>query len=308
MFDNLIAPPNRSMRWSDPGYDSPPEDQFALVGHPIVNDRLGFVFHEACWALLEEALRPAPVPLPRMYAVNRSLPLPYESACHSWGHDYAGLVIVDDENYFPWEDRFQDLRNYTDPHPVFSRNPYRVAEVDDILGRAPEEPPAPVKLQNSHPTSEAMRDCFAALPAEICAAIAMYLPVADMLRARLASRAFWPIFHDQQFWAAQFKQSGERSWLFEARRDALPRDWRSLYRQTSDARIGPGLRNRQRVWRLIQGVVDILDLSWTDLETARTPDAIHCIEATADLTDRLVVASRVEALQAAFDASTADYS
>jgi hypothetical protein len=106
-------------------------------------------------------------------------------------------------------------------------------------------------------------DSFQSLPGELCAAIAMMLPTTDVLRARLATRAFWPVFYSQQFWASRFKQSGDRAWLFEARRQP-PKDWRALYRRTNHV-LPPGLRNRQRIWALGRQVLDLVALAWNDL-------------------------------------------
>ncbi|KAH6621152.1 hypothetical protein B0J18DRAFT_457717 [Chaetomium sp. MPI-SDFR-AT-0129] len=104
-------------------------------------------------------------------------------------------------------------------------------------------------------------DGLALLPEELCIAIATFLPTADALRARLASRAFWPVFYSQQFWASRFVPStplsiADRAWFFEAHHAQPPHgDWRWLYRRTSDASLRGSLRNRQR----------ILTLPWNEL-------------------------------------------
>jgi hypothetical protein len=67
---SLIAPPDPSARWDDPaGYDHPDEDEFEATGQHEVNGKRGFVFHDACWSLLEHkklfevcgSLPPSPV-------------------------------------------------------------------------------------------------------------------------------------------------------------------------------------------------------------------------------------------------------
>jgi hypothetical protein len=146
-------------------------------------------------------------------------------------------------------------------------NPYRVPGVDELLAEAPEQPPR--MAATTRISGSGRGDCFTALPPELCAEIAMYLPTSDLLSARLASRAFWPVFHSQQFWASRFRDSSERSWLFEAHRERQPRDWRWLYRRTLQARNLPlGLYNRQRIWGLIQGLLDALSLAWNELPAA----------------------------------------
>ncbi|KAL2196713.1 hypothetical protein P885DRAFT_69204 [Corynascus similis CBS 632.67] len=238
---------------------------------PAIEDRHGFIFHDACWNLLEKASHPVPVSLKRLFEVCKSLPFTPDHLAQSWGHDFGGAAIADNVHYFPWEDRY-DTREFYKPHPVFSKNPYEASGTTV----SPQEP---------------IRDCFASLPQELCTAIGICLPTADVLRARLASKAFWPVFYIQQFWASRFKTSTDRSWFFEARGYSL-RDWRWLYRRTTDARISPGLQNRRRIWELLQGVLDALTLSWNelpfDLPAMWSPDSVprqtnHRAEAIGDL-------------------------
>jgi hypothetical protein len=149
-----------------------------------------------------------------------------------------------------------------DPNPVFRKNPCQVPEVDHILAEDPEQPPA---FNPTASSSQALGIGRIPLPEELCTVIAMYLPTTDVLRARLASRSFWSVFYNQQFWKSRFGASADRSWLFEARNISSLRDWRWLYRRTNVVHIGPGLRNRQRIWRLLQGLLDISALVWNEL-------------------------------------------
>ncbi|KAK4238521.1 hypothetical protein C8A03DRAFT_43751 [Achaetomium macrosporum] len=207
-------------------YDDPRLGEFKAPS------RRGIVFHDACWRLLEEAVRPAPVALQRLLGVCNSLPIPRRCSAPSLGHEFGGAAIADNVSHFPWEDRY-DEPEFLEGDSVFGKNPYQ------------EQPPT---LQQTAPSSQPLnKDCFASLPQELCAAIAMYLPTADVLRARLVSRAFWP--------------------LFEAR-NSSPSDWRWLYRRTNNTFIGPGLRNRRRIWDLLQGVVDTLAPVWNELPPA----------------------------------------
>lgn len=255
------------MRWSDAGYNGSADVEFGVLTQPDFGGRHGFIFHEACWSLLEEASHPAPVSLQRLLEVCKSLPLTLDCRGLSWGHDFGGVATVDNIHHFPWEDRF-DFREFFEPDPVFSKSPYEVPGVDLILAESPESPPA---LSATTPSPrKPITDCFTSLPQELCTAIAICLPTIDVLRARLTSRAFWPIFYSQQFWASRFKMSSERSWLFEAR-GCLPRDWRWLFRRTTDARISLSLQNRRRIWGLLQGVLDALALSWNELPPGLSP-------------------------------------
>ncbi|OHE93544.1 F-box domain-containing protein [Colletotrichum orchidophilum] len=278
----FIAPVDPNRRWDDSNYDSPEEDQFGAMGYMEVNGRHGFIFHEACWDLLEIAFRPGLVPLLRLFDVCDSLPFPLNGVSISWGHDYGGPVFVDDDHHFPWEDRFSD-REYMEPDPVFSTNPYEVQEVQHVLTEAPESPPSPIR-PFSNATTPGL-DRFHALPEELRSVIAIHLPTVDVLNLRLASRPFWTIFNSQQFWASRFKDSSDRSWLFESQDSPQPRDWRWLYRRTNNAHIGPGFQNRVRVWNLAQKLVAALDFRWivNDLNPSPEKVSAQCIEVSGEL-------------------------
>ncbi|KAK4096379.1 hypothetical protein N658DRAFT_519244 [Parathielavia hyrcaniae] len=196
--------------------------------------RHGIIFHDACWSLLEAALEPGPVPLQRLFDVCSSLPVPQNCRTPTWGHDFGRAVVVDETNHFPWEDRYEVSEStLAKPHPAFGTNPYQ-------------QPPA----STQHPSP----------PTLALDSIAVLLPTADVLRARLASRAFWPIFDSQQFWASRFRGP----------LPAADRDWRWLYRRTTDNYLGPGLRNRRRIWALVQMVVYILALVWNESSPSLT--------------------------------------
>ncbi|KAK3304730.1 F-box domain-containing protein [Chaetomium strumarium] len=271
-LEHFIAPLDRNKRWSDDGYSYPPTDRFGVASQPLFNGRHGFIFHEACWDLLEQAVSPAAVPLQRLHHVCKSLPIPPSLECPSWGHDYGGAqTLIIDNDLFPWkEGRF--MYAYTELNEVLLSNPYRVPDADRLLAdhvlgedKVAEQPPALRDTDRSVTTAPKRdHDCFASLPAELPLEIAKLLPTADVLNARLASRGFEAVFHDQTFWKSRFEASAERAWVFEAQRVSGERDWRGLYRRTQGARIPPGLRNRRGIWGLIKGVLDVLDLVWKD--------------------------------------------
>jgi len=269
----FIAPPDPSARWDDPGYGNPEEDQFGAMTQAEVNGKRGFVFHDACWSLVQQAYHPAPVPYKRLFEVLSSLPMVMAGDSMDWGHDYGGLALLKDENYyFPWEYlRFTD-REFREGwfNTIYSVNPLAFSEVEEILGETPQAPPTWNLLLSTRSSSG--QDPFNLLPEELCSAIVAYLPTPDVLNARRVSRSFWHVFDSQQFWASRFRgKSSERSWLFEAAEDLegtsgiKRRDWRWLYHRTVDARLGQAARNRKRVWGLIRHVADILELSWNEL-------------------------------------------
>ncbi|KAK4143399.1 uncharacterized protein C8A04DRAFT_12334 [Dichotomopilus funicola] len=236
----------------------------------------GFVFHDACWRLLQEVFYPLPIPLERLLDVFRSLPSESTLSAQPafWGHDYGGVALINTGDYFPWE-----VSPFFAPpapasfglpgsDPVFEDDPSQTVGFHHLVqlnSKAPEQPHIALRRAATQPSRPSAKDPFLALPKELCNAIAVLLPTADALRARLVSRAFWPIFYDQHFWISRFKAPRSRSWLFEAR-DGPATDWRSLYRRTRDnAHLPRDLINRRRIWGLLKQVESIVALTWHPL-------------------------------------------
>lgn len=144
---------------------------------------------------------------------------------------------------------------------IMASDPYCLNEALVILQEQPRPPPMrPVSFSLLRATV----DRFSQLPREPRSAVASYLPTADFLSGRLALRGLWDIFDNQQFWVTRFLGRGaERAWLFESHQPlGCGRDWRFLYRQTSDAQASHsgGIRNRRRVWELALRLQKVLSL------------------------------------------------
>lgn len=251
----FIAPQSPDARWDDPGYANPVEDQFGVLAQGEINGKRGFVFHDACWSLVTEAYHPAPVPFERLFKVLDSLFRPFPKYTVNWGHDYGGLLLLQDQkDLFPWENLQFSYRLFEDDfYTLYSVDPLANFEVEGILTEAPRAPPPRDSLLCTG-TPSSGRDPFALLPEELCSAIAIYLSTPDALSLRCASRSFWLVFDSQQFWASRFMgKASERSWLFEAAHGLEApggirrRDWRGLYRRTINSRLTKGTRNRIRI-------------------------------------------------------------
>ncbi|KAL2125820.1 hypothetical protein VTI74DRAFT_2601 [Chaetomium olivicolor] len=70
--------PTINLRRTDGVYEVPisrPSED-GMMSEPFISGTAGYAFHAACWSLLEGALHPAPVPLPRLLNVCRSFPIP----------------------------------------------------------------------------------------------------------------------------------------------------------------------------------------------------------------------------------------
>ena len=226
-----------------------------------VDGRYGFVFHEACWALLEEFYHPEAVPSARLLEVCKSLPYPIEGSGISWGHDFGGLHYIDDQDRYPWEDRvfLQNRDPRTPPHQSARENPFDMPEIRQLLRETPQSPPDGNELDCLE-RSTSRNGFFTRLPPEICSIVAAHLSTPDVFNLRQASKDFLFAFSSQQFWASRFKPNGSRSWLFETRDGNKPKDWRWLYHCTNDSHITPALANRKRVWKLVQPLQEVLSL------------------------------------------------
>lgn len=228
-----------------------------------------FPFHEACWSLLEQSYISKPIPHRRLFEVCRSLPFSDRVDCVTWGHDFGGLISAEDDSY-PWQDLFVD-RELT----FASDEPYVVPEIQQLPYETPTWPDISQPLSTK-------ADIFAKIPPEIITSISRYLPTVDYLNARLASRSFYPVFHGQQFWASRFLPNADRSWVFESQKWEMANNWLWLYRRTANGT--PGMKNRERVWRLVEKVKEILCLEWIEPISNPIPKAnINWRQASGDL-------------------------
>ncbi|KAK2597380.1 hypothetical protein QQS21_006004 [Conoideocrella luteorostrata] len=265
---HLVAPLDFGARWDT----SESSVQIGVVRQLPVNGRYGFPFHEACWLLLEQAHSPALIPQRRLFDVCRSLPFSDRMDCITWDHDYGGLVSADNDSY-PWEDLFVDQEL-----AFASNNPYLVPEIEQL----PNE--TPILLEDIPMMISKSADIFARFPLEIITMISLYLPTVDYLNARLSLPSFYPVFYTQEFWASRFLLSADRSWVFESRNWEIACNWLWFYRRTANG--SPSIKNRERVWRLVEKVKKILCLEWIEpISYSVTDDAANSnwLKAAGDL-------------------------
>ena len=230
-----------------------------------LNGRHGFVCHDACWSILQvifPRLQLQEVLLSRLLEVLQSCPVKNMSLL-DWGHNYGGLIGSDAVASCLWEGSYVDISGALPSH-VFQdavANPFDVPEMQKILDETRQHPPTEDNFPSKYPIlwrHSEEKDCFARLPPEILQEIAVYLPTQQVLNIRLSSMAFAAIQLSQRFWASRFNPTFERDFIFEIRGDQEHRNWRTLYRQTSDVYSPPGLRNRKRIWSLTQSLAELL--------------------------------------------------
>ncbi|CAH0031644.1 unnamed protein product [Clonostachys rhizophaga] len=214
--------------------------------------RYGFPAHANCWILLQKVYSPTPVPYDMLFNVCKSLEGPEPDRILDWGHDYGGALLV------TYGDRVEgrNVDDIRDTPGFFHHDPFSSDEIEGLLRRSSETPPsgAEVSLETS-----VLKDSLASLPSDVRFLIANLLPTDDLHALRLASRAFYFIFHEQSYWALRFVPGGERDWLFEATGIAKVQkvDWRALYKTTSHFEwLPPSLRNRSRIWNFAKLIKD----------------------------------------------------
>jgi hypothetical protein len=176
-----------------------------------------------------------------------------------------------DADSCPWEDPFVKQRL-----DFASCNPYHVPEIQQLLDETSKSPNAPGAAWKC-------TDVFAGMPLEIITAISMYLPTVDYLNTRLALPSFYPVFYTQKFWASRFLPYAERSWIFESPTGDMTCDWLWLYRCTVNG--SPGMKNRKRIWQVIEKIRGILDLEWIEpiLYSPTDSASLEWLEAACDL-------------------------
>ncbi|CAI6088648.1 unnamed protein product [Clonostachys chloroleuca] len=272
-------------------------DALGVGDQPAYNNRRGFVFHAHCWCVLNMANGPSPINPRRLFDVCSSLPMIGNTLF--WGHDYLGLPGLYNDSGNASCTRFPGLSRDQGGY-IVQLDP--IHDHPDLLFNSNRDvPPAlPVPLMYRRPRRRRRReksekseaqDPFSRLPTELILMIAARIETTDALKMRQATRAFWPLLHDQAFWKSKFGPGSERAWVFtvyhasehswlfnsfnepERRRwleygSWQPEDWRSLWRQTRPRRINPELRNLKRVWELAEAILSILRMkrgpTWND--------------------------------------------
>jgi hypothetical protein len=176
------------------------------------NNRNCYLVHDACWCLLQKAIGPHDIPLVRLYSICSSLPFPIRGIGVSWGHDDGGLCIIDNQNFYPWEDGLIEQYSKSEAYQHATFNPYDIPELPELLSIPSRKDPdyRGYSCVNSN-------NCFSVLPWEIREAIAIYLSTNDVANLLMSSKAFLPLLTSQTFWKSRFQPGGEREFIFETR-------------------------------------------------------------------------------------------
>jgi len=270
------VPSNSCTRYDDPDFATSylmDVSVLQMKSNPGITDEdalpWGYLTHEACWQVLEEACYPEQINVAFLFGLLRSFPL---STLHVvyWGHDYGHVYDL----AFP-------SRRATDENDL---------EDYVMLGLCGYATPAALRLHNSNPSSpsrlhemidkahlsrrdlvtedlgsgdaQSTSDKFDMLPPELREQILCELPSPDVVSVLRASRAFHSIQLSQTFWSSRFRRGFDFGHIFEvSRRQKRPGkycDYRSLYHDCRKHCASSDLRSRSRVWNLIEPVAALV--------------------------------------------------
>ncbi|KAI0126950.1 hypothetical protein BJ170DRAFT_630575 [Xylariales sp. AK1849] len=257
-----------------PGPGVPPEE--------AVDYAWGFLFHEACWGVLEQAARPGEVDIGALWRILYSVPC--GSELPNWGHNYGGLYMGTMKDQARGEHFVLLGRNSNLVIPSTFANPYRVPELESLVrgmrikseaekeeSGTVEGDESPQDVRESTPEGE---DPFAVLPMEMKQMLLCYLDSTDTANLRFSSRAFAVTPLTQSFFRSRFWPGREMQVFFDAfllpDREQRGTDWMRLYWQLKIRlkynRVCLGERNRLRIWNqtvkpLVRAMGQVVEMS-----------------------------------------------
>jgi len=272
-----VVPSSYDARWDDEGYQFPATDELPMMRQSPLDGRHGFILHALCYSLLQEFFYPREVPVARLLEVCKSFPFQYLGL--SWGHDYGGIVCIDQENQYLWEG--QDLNDIEQPELTRQRaDPWNIPELKEILQGAQRGIPKKQRVNSTKltPIDGAVSNCFTKLPLEILGYVVTYLPTNDIRTLSRTSKGLAiiiPSGFGQSFWASRFQTPLELDFVFEAQKHRDGLDWRSLYFGVVKAmHCSLGLQNRKRIWGLTRSPLsELVCMHWSGSLALRPLDA-----------------------------------
>lgn len=196
-------------------------------------------------------------------------------------HDDGGMFRRDGDASFRVPTYLKEWPFRNDAGPVCRRDPLTIAPrmPADLIPNVHTFPcmatPAAVPALPAGEGALVLVDPFLGLPLELRMLVAVRLTTTCVKDLRLSSRAFWFLFHSNQFWASRFLDprqerawfpvssslespllksvaAGSRDQAGEEVRPALT--WRTLYWLTGVDRMPEQWQNRRRIWKLARGL------------------------------------------------------
>ena len=263
------VPPRAHQRYDDPGLDPATLVNIRAIQPPgpevPVEDwadySWGFLFHEACWGLLEQASEPDLVSVEALWRILLSVPC--GSELPNWGHNYGGLFVGTTKDLSKGEHFVLMGPNSNLVIPSTFSNPFKVPEMEKLVASLRIRPGECSRVGPGHSTAairaEAASPCrepFGRLPPELKELLLCYLESPAAAKLRLASREIASVPLGQQFFRSRFWPDREMHVFFDAfllpPSDMRSTHWQGLFWQLKTKlkynKVGLGERNRIRIW------------------------------------------------------------
>jgi hypothetical protein len=215
--------------------------------------------------------------------VCRSCPTEAEDGTYnvSWSPSYNYGKIFPLLHKYPWEESDIGRNTYDPQPPTYHQDPWNIPILIRHLQNARLDESTQVGGKESRRARGKKRklaqkklvivgdiasNYFTELPLEILEYVLTYTPtegVKSLAQTCKGLKMIIPSGLGQLFWASRFQvPSFERGFAFEALTHGHGLNLKSLYFKMKY--VTRGLRNRQRIWGLLQSISEVLSLQWND--------------------------------------------
>ncbi|KAF5595970.1 hypothetical protein FPCIR_4236 [Fusarium pseudocircinatum] len=230
--------------------DREPDVEINLVNilhpNPPPEWRWSFLFHDACWSLLNLEQK---VDLGNLFRLCVSTPTGPDLLLN-FGHDYGGVATADYEGDI--EVLVSRFKGSKDAIEMDRTNPLEIPALKKAINFSARMQQDAFQSVLDQSTLSADKDAFNYFPPEILDRIVTFLPSPDVHSLRLASRVFATLSLSERFWASRFTEGREFDYLPEVFATP-PTSWRALYLSLHIwASENMGMGNRSRIWPLVQ--------------------------------------------------------
>lgn len=218
----------------------------------------GFFAHDACWCLFSGSFQ---VDLNHLFLFYCSS---YLGNCDlvNWGGDYGGAAEDDGgETHVVWSPKWNGSNEeHRGGMPdLYKANPLQIPTLRKAIAFS-----ARLQQDDFHSKLDPQKlsldkDIFSHLPTEIAETILTHLPSPDVHSLRLASPVFATLTLLERFWASRFCKGKEFDFVIPDVLNSPPTSWRALYLSLRIwAEENLAMKNRRRIWKIIDGIHDVL--------------------------------------------------
>ncbi|KAF5563865.1 C-3 sterol dehydrogenase (C-4 decarboxylase) [Fusarium napiforme] len=212
----------------------------------------GFLFHDACWSLLNFEQQ---VDLGDLFRLCVSTPIGPDML-PNFGHDYGDIASISYEGAI--EVLVSDFKSPNYASDMLRANPFEIPALRKSINFAARMQQDAFQSILDRSTLSADKDVFNYFPPEILEKIVMVLPSPDVHSLRLASRVFATLSLSERFWASRFTEGHEFNYLPEVFATP-PTSWRALYLSLHIwASENSGMGSRSRVWPSVKDLHETL--------------------------------------------------